>query len=227
MRYHGGMTVTTEALREDALREEGLRERKKRRTRAALRRAALSLTVERGLDHVTVDEIAAAAEVSPRTFFNYFASKEEALVGVDPGLVEELADELRARPESEGPVAALRAVLLEVTDPGETFRRWQLRDELVARHPALLPRHLATMERVRTALAAALADRMGIDRLADPTADTVVAAVMAALRAAVAWWQESDGSRPIGTAIDGAFALVSSFDETAVPTDDRNQKESR
>ena len=69
-----------------------LRERKKQATRRSLRRAALDLVTERGFAHVTVEDIAAAADVSPRTFFNYFPTKEAALFGADPDRITALRE---------------------------------------------------------------------------------------------------------------------------------------
>lgn len=67
---------------------EGLRERKKQARRAALRRAAVSLSLENGFANVTVEDICERCEVSPRTFFNYFASKEEAVVGGEDSIFD-------------------------------------------------------------------------------------------------------------------------------------------
>jgi len=88
----------------------GLRERKKLATRLALHQAALELVAERGLDGVSVDDIAARADVSPRTFFNYFSTKDEAVLGLDPTATERLVAAFRARPATESPVQAMRVV---------------------------------------------------------------------------------------------------------------------
>ena len=66
--------------------EPGLRERKRLATRRSIQLTALRLVDERGLENVTVDEISRIADIAPRTFFNYFASKEEAIIGEGPAL---------------------------------------------------------------------------------------------------------------------------------------------
>ncbi|MFC7760808.1 TetR/AcrR family transcriptional regulator [Catellatospora bangladeshensis] len=75
-----------------------LRERKKEATRQALHEATLRLALERGLDAVTVDAVADEAGVSRRTFSNYFANKEDALLHGDRVRVTRLLERLRARP---------------------------------------------------------------------------------------------------------------------------------
>src|SRR5215211_3463061 len=95
--HHGGVTA-------------GLRERKKLATRLALHEAALRLVAERGLEHVSVDDIAARADVSPRTFFNYFPSKDDAVVGLDPAMPEQQAEAFLAQPADRTAVEAVRAV---------------------------------------------------------------------------------------------------------------------
>ncbi|KOX20977.1 hypothetical protein ADK67_28460 [Saccharothrix sp. NRRL B-16348] len=81
--------------------EGGLRERKKRETRYALSQAAIRLTLERGWDNVSVEDIAAAANVSERTFRNYFANKAEAIVATHVERGRRTAEALRARPADE------------------------------------------------------------------------------------------------------------------------------
>jgi AcrR family transcriptional regulator len=127
----------------------GLRERKKAETHSALGRAALDLALERGLEAVTADDIAASANVSPRTFHNYFGSKEEALGAGWRSMLQVYVDQLLARPWDEpildslehvlGPIAAAAASSREDTEahldllasPGFARYRGILIDEAV------------------------------------------------------------------------------------------------
>jgi AcrR family transcriptional regulator len=88
----------------------GLRERKKAQTRSAISTAVMLLALERGLDAVTAEDIAAAADVSVRTFHNYFGSKEEALVSAWRSKFEVHLEELRARPAEEPILVSLEYV---------------------------------------------------------------------------------------------------------------------
>jgi AcrR family transcriptional regulator len=189
-------TVQTSAV-------DGLRARKKRQTHDALCLAARELAHERGLERVTVEEIAAAAGVSPRTFFNYFACKEEAVVGLEPNIVADLADELRARPVAESPTVALRAVLYAEADVEGMLRRWELRNQLVRAEPALLPRHLASLAELEEGLTAALAERLGVDPDADPMPGALISATFGIVRSTLAWWSEQrDPPCDLTTALD-------------------------
>ncbi|MFZ0041213.1 MAG: TetR family transcriptional regulator [Solirubrobacteraceae bacterium] len=86
----------------------GLRERKKRETREAIARVAADLFIERGFDAVTVEEIAAAADVSRQTVFNYFPSKEQMLFDRDAEMEEALVKVVRDRPDGVALVQAFR-----------------------------------------------------------------------------------------------------------------------
>jgi AcrR family transcriptional regulator len=187
----------------------GRRERKKLQTHRALSTAARELALARGLDGLTVEDIADAADVSVRTFFNYFSCKEEALVGVEPAVLAELGAELEDRPAGESPLEALKAVLASgVDDVAEAMRRWSLRTELVRRHPSLLPRHLAALAEIEAALVRALAARLGTDPVTDPFPAIAVAAAMGTLRAAVASWEDAGRRGSLDAAVDAAFATL-------------------
>lgn len=187
-----------------------LRERKKQATYRALARAARELTLEHGLDTVTVEDIARRADVSTRTFFNYFSCKEEAIVGVEPTILAEVGAELEARPAGEAPLVALAAVLFaDGVDDHELASRWVLRSELVRRYPSLLPRHLAGLAEIERVLVEAMAARLGIDPGTDPYPRMVVVAAVGVARSVIEWWHEHQP--PIGL----SAALTQAFDDLA------------
>ena len=139
----------------------GLRERKKARTRAAIREHALRLFREQGYSLTTVEQIAAAAEVSPATFFRYFPTKEDVVLQDDSDVVTIAA--LNAQPPELSPVAAFRAAatasLAAMTDADkEQFRETA---QLTAQVPEIRARALDEFTRTIDEIAAALAGRVG------------------------------------------------------------------
>jgi AcrR family transcriptional regulator len=184
----------------------GLRERKKLAAHRALQRAALELTAERGLEHVTVEDIAAAAGMSPRTFFNYFASKEDALVAPDEQALARLARELVDRPAAESPLEALRIVLVDhMRAEAADFDLLRLRMSVVEPNPALLPRLVGSFAAAERTFAAAVAERTGtdIDRDAYPMLLAAVAA--ATLRTGLHLWRTSGFRASLPDLVDDAF----------------------
>src|ERR1700676_4004658 len=99
------------ALDEPIVARPGLRERKKQQTRDTIARVALELFAERGYDHTTLAEIADAADVSTRTIFAYFQSKEDILFCDEPAFFDELKRALEQRPPGATTVDALRTFL--------------------------------------------------------------------------------------------------------------------
>ncbi len=170
-----------------------LRERKKQATRKTFRRSAVSLVTQHGLGAVTVEAIAANAELSPRTFFNYFSSKEDALCGLDPNLVSDMLAVLAARPLTETPAEALRAMLIEVLaaldeDHVELLDRLRI----IRSNPTLLVRHVASWAEVERQLVVPLAERGGGSMLGW-YASLVVATTLVAARLAMMSWSEHEG----------------------------------
>jgi AcrR family transcriptional regulator len=179
----------------------GRRDRKKQATRRSLRNAALELVATRGFAHVTVEDIAEAADVATRTFFNYFPSKESAVIGADPERIEELRAALRARPEAESPLQALGHVLIEYATTidedfdefGEGKRAWFQRFCAVRADPDLLYAYAAHMAEVEETLAVAVAERLGTDIRYDAYPALITATALAAARVAAIYWSANGG----------------------------------
>jgi AcrR family transcriptional regulator len=189
----------------------GLRERKKAETRAALQDAALRLAARDGVDKVSIEAIADAVGVSPRTFFNYFPSKEDAMVGLSPTIPSPVADLLRDRPVDEAPLDALRSALKgSVERLQEDPDRWVMRRQLVQRHPELAARYAARLAQVEQDLVVEIARRLDLDPDRDLYPGTVVGAAMAAARVAMTVWQNHDHPPDLAGLIDRAFDQLDS-----------------
>jgi AcrR family transcriptional regulator len=141
--------------------QESLRERKKARTRASLREHALRLFREQGYQSTTVEQIAAAAEVSPSTFFRYFPTKEDVVIQDD--MDARLFTAIDRQPPGLGHIAALRAALREVVATFSPDELEQLREasELQMTVPEIRARVLDDMNRLISLMAEAVAKRAG------------------------------------------------------------------
>ncbi|BCW87756.1 Putative mycofactocin biosynthesis transcriptional regulator MftR [Alphaproteobacteria bacterium SO-S41] len=164
----------------------GLRDRKKVATRVRITEAAMALFLKQGFEATTVDDIAAAADISRRSFFNHFASKEDVAAAWQDGTVAVLAAEIASRPADEAPIDMARNALLGLVkrhDPREA----QALAEFSHRTPALKAREAAKYQGLEDALRNALAART--DRKSDDLELRIVAAVaISLLRIASDYW---------------------------------------
>jgi AcrR family transcriptional regulator len=187
----------------------GLRERKKAATRTALHEAALRLVAERGLDRVSVDDIAARADVSPRTFFNYYATKDDAVVGLDPAGPAEQAAAFAARPAAESPVEAMRAIAREgATRMAEDPQLWPLRLQVVETNPALVAKLAAAFSESDRVLATAIAERTGTRVDADALPMLLAGVAGAVMRTSLHRWFASDFTASLPQLVDEAWDAV-------------------
>ena len=191
----------------------GLRERKKVATRSALHLAALRLATDRGVENVTVEDIAAAAEVSSRTFFNYFATKEEAFVDDDLERGRRFVEVVASAPDGVPLWQLLHDTAVEVfVESGLPTREQALKHQLVRTSPSVLAQVLASMARLEEELVTDLARRTGSGSTLQPR--LLASALVAALRAATeAWLADGGESTTFAALLDEAFvALAPAFD---------------
>jgi AcrR family transcriptional regulator len=138
----------------------GLRERKRQQTRERLTRAAMALFLDRGFEATTLDDIAAAAEISRRSFFHYFASKEDVVFAWQEDSTAALVAAVASRPATESMLVAAEnaiAAMVRQLEPGEAIAMAQLKRD----NPALQARDQVKYEKLERALAEALGKRAG------------------------------------------------------------------
>lgn len=187
-----------------------LAERKRRLVSDELTESALQLLALKGYDAVTIDEIVATAGVSRRTFFRYFASKEDVVVqflaDMGAGMRAELAD----RPGGERPSAALlhavRVPLAACSDHSDRALRVV---QLILGTPALLARFLERQAQWRDELAAELGDRTGLDPGTELYPRLAAGMALNAFDAVLQRWSASDGTEDPADLLDRAFEVIS------------------
>ena len=143
----------------------GLRERKKQRTRATLIDVAVELCLEQGYENTTVDQIAARADVSPRTFSRYFAAKDAVFMALLEDLVEAVVGELRHIPPEVPALTAMRDAHLAALRRSGVVPR--LSDERIGRMLKVINStpelRLAAAELHPDAIVTVMAERMGVE----------------------------------------------------------------
>ncbi|MGW7530972.1 TetR/AcrR family transcriptional regulator [Amycolatopsis sp. NPDC054798] len=190
----------------------GLRERKKLETHRTIALAALRLIDERGLDQVTVDDIAAEAGVSARTFFNYFAAKEDAVVlayADHAERAERTIARFLAQPAGLGSfpafIATVREELAEIErDRGE----WLTRLRIIHGDPSLLVRATTLSYGSHEPMIAAIAERSGADAENDLFPSLLLATAAAVLNTSLSRWAARDGAQPLLEIFDEAAAAA-------------------
>jgi AcrR family transcriptional regulator len=177
------------------------RERKRTKTRLMIQAEALRLFAEKGYSETTVEEVADAAAISPRTFFRYFPSKEDVVIWdeYDP-LVPEL---LQARPDEEPPIETLRAVIRQAltslyqSDPERLLARVRLSFSV----PELRARFAEEQQRGMETLAPLLEQKRWT-RTDDLQLRVIGAALIAAVSVALDRWQQDDGKSDLLALLD-------------------------
>ncbi|WP_152546715.1 TetR/AcrR family transcriptional regulator [Amycolatopsis orientalis] len=175
----------------------GLRERKKRAARRAMSEAALKLAAEKGVEQVRVEDIASAVGVSPRTFNNYFSSKEEAICSFIVERQERVREALRERPAGETLWEAVSAATLEAYgSSGEPDRGTVKVARSMMLHPSMHGEFLKAHATVEQVLAEAILERAGAGPENALNARLMAAIVESAVKTAFFNWLTNEGAEP-------------------------------
>src|SRR6266480_3558017 len=188
-----------------------VRERTRRAVRGELAQLAADLFVEKGYDETTIDDLAAAAGMSKRTFFRYFASKEELVMGKYEVLGEQLAEDLAARPADEPIWASLRQVFGRLVEYSESEARGTASvamEKIVRDHPALNASYLERLSRIQELVLDEVRTRTGRPDPADPRTAAIVGAAFSCLIAAWTTWLTTNQAQPFGELLDQAMDAI-------------------
>jgi len=201
----------------------GRREKKKLETRRAIRNAALELGTELGLERLTVEAIANTAGVSPRTFFNYFSSKEDALVADATEAANQVCALLLERPAEETPMRALHNAVMDSPYFGSIQpdrERALARQRLTQHNPSLMKHQLGKIAQLEHRFADTLAQRMGVELDEDIFPELLAAMAVSMIRVAIRRWVANE-EQPLYELIDAAFQQcqrLDAYNDHVLPT---------
>ncbi|PZR68359.1 MAG: TetR family transcriptional regulator [Candidatus Dormiibacter spiritus] len=185
----------------------GISERKRRAVRAQLSDVALELLTDRDFESVKVDEIAAAAGVSRRTFFRYFDSKEDVVFAFLDQWAMRLGEEIVARPPEEPPITAVQHGLRQHMAAYQNSADRALALVRLVRHtPSLRGQEHINREHMRLGIVQALARRLGVDAEHDMRPHVLASIAMAPLDGAFVTWFGARSGEDIGSLLDEALA---------------------
>ncbi len=177
--------------------------------RDELARLAFDMFGRDGFENVTINDLAAAANVSRSTFLRYFGSKEEAVLGALDADVDQIAETVRARPSRESDWVALRHGVDFIMERYRKDPEWSMRiTRLILETPALRNRHYAKRQMLGPILSRALADRTDPNGPVTLAAKARAAAALDCLHLAIEAWMDSDGRENLEELIDEAFATL-------------------
>jgi AcrR family transcriptional regulator len=178
-------------------------ERKRRAIRGELSEVALRLLTDRQFDSLTIDEIAAEAGVSRRTFFRYFTSKEDVVFAFLDRWAVRLAADIIARPAGEDPVAAVQNSFRQLTAAYDDRALALVR--LVRETPSLQQQERINREHLRISVVNALATRLGLDAERDMRPQILATIAFAPLDAAMFSWFGNRSGEEVGHLLDEAL----------------------
>lgn len=210
------MATTTQTRSGDQLRA-----RRRQRMADAIELAALRLFAEHGLDAVTVDDIAAAADISRRTFFRYFASKDDLLHGNPERQRDIVQEAAQSAPVGTAPQTLVHRILLALTTDFDDRREAMLlRKQIAAQAPNAMAQGQSRYGSLITTVIALLTERMGVDPDSDLRPYVFVHAGIGAMQAAMRTWLLGGNAASLRDLTAEALNLIGLNDEAS--TQDRS-----
>ncbi len=188
----------------------GLRERKKERTRVQVIETAIDLFLKNGYEQTTLDEVLGAVEISRRTFFRYFESKEDLLIAWMDQLIEVACEAVRARPPSEPPLVAIRSAIRDTLGwlSEGSLPRFVAVQQLIAKTPAVRARQSERLGHCAEAISAPLAARMNLDPQRDLAPHVLASCAIAIMKCSIEAWIARGATEGLLELVDEGFRAL-------------------